>query len=140
MLDTWKERRDWLIRFQKELLEKFPDEDYNVFVFGSYVREDFNPEQSDIDMIVYCNDFMKRTDIVQFSEKFFQSRGWETDILEYYFIPEAYIYVVGIMNAIQMTDYYPQELKYQLYVIAKNYSRFLEEQAVKKNICVGIMK
>jgi hypothetical protein len=44
---------------------------------------------------------------------------------------EAYKYVVGILNSVQMTDYNPQELKNELYHITKKII-FLEEQRFKE--------
>jgi predicted nucleotidyltransferase len=132
LLETWKERRNVLIQFQLELDERFLDRDYNIFIFGSFVRADFKPGQSDIDLIVYCNDMLKRIELAEYCEEYFHSIGIKADVLEYYFMPEAYIYAVGILNSVQMTDYYPQELKDELYHITKKYHIFLEEQRVKE--------
>lgn len=74
----------------------------------------------------------RRKVLIRFQQEFFQSLGLKTDILEYSYMPEAYVYVVGILNSIQMTDFYPQKLKNELYIIAKNYNGFLKQQAEKK--------
>ena len=72
-LDSWEKRRELLVRFQSELIQAFPDEsDYNVYVFGSFIRRDFKPGISDIDLIIYCNDFLKRCDIYDFCSQFFE--------------------------------------------------------------------
>ena len=72
-LDSWEKRRELLVRFQSELIQAFPDEsDYNVYVFGSFIRRDFKPGISDIDLIIYCNDFLKRCDINDFLIQFFE--------------------------------------------------------------------
>ncbi|MDO5424858.1 MAG: nucleotidyltransferase domain-containing protein [Eubacteriales bacterium] len=131
-LSVWTERRELLLRFQKELLDKFPEEDYNVFVFGSFVRSDFREGQSDIDMIVYCNDTKKQYAIHEFCENFFEEQGLSSDVLNYYYIPDAYVYAVGILNSIKLTDFYPQRLKDELYLIARNYGFHRREQEVQR--------
>lgn len=131
-LDTWNNRRLLLEKFQSELLNRFSENDYNVFVFGSYTRKDFNPETSDIDMIVYCPNTLKRMDIAEFCNCFFKNEDLQADVLEYYYLPDAYIYAVGILNSIRLTDYYPKILKNELYIIAKNYNNYLKKQSIKK--------
>lgn len=72
-LDSWEDRRKLLVRFQAELIQAFPDEsDYNVYIFGSFIRSDFKPGISDIDLIIHCNDFLKRCDIYDFCSLFFK--------------------------------------------------------------------
>ena len=105
---TWPERRAALEKFQGALQEKFPEMDYNVFVFGSFVRDDFQDGKSDIDMIVYCEDMLKRMEIAEFCSEYFKRRQLEADVLEYYYMEDAYTYAVGILNSIQMTEYYPK--------------------------------
>lgn len=104
-LDSWEERRRLLVCFQSELIQKFPDEsDYNVYIFGSFIRQDFKPGISDIDLIIYCNDFLKRCDILDFCSSFFQQEQLPCDILEYSFMPEGYIFATGILNAFFSID------------------------------------
>lgn len=132
-LDSWEKRRELLVRFQSELIQAFPDEsDYNVYVFGSFIRRDFKPGISDIDLIIYCNDFLKRCDIYDFCSQFFEQEQLPCDILEYSYMPEGYIFATGILNAFPMTDYYPKALRDELYVITRNYQRYLERQEIRK--------
>lgn len=128
---TWPERRAALEKFQGALQEKFPEMDYNVFVFGSFVRDDFQDGKSDIDMIVYCEDMLKRMEIAEFCSEYFKRRQLEADVLEYYYMEDAYTYAVGILNSIQMTEYYPKKLRNELYVITRRYARYLEGQRRK---------
>lgn len=130
-LDTWASRRLLLMKFQAELLEIFPAEDYNVFVFGSYIRNDFNSETSDIDLIVYSDNSIERGDIVEFCKKYFQELELPSDVLEYYYSRDAYIFAQGILNSIHLTDYYPDRLKNELYIISTYYSRYMKEAAIK---------
>lgn len=47
-------------------------------------------------------------------------------------MPDGYIFATGILNAFPMTEYYPKSLRDELYIIAKNYQRYLERQELKK--------
>ena len=131
-LSDWKGRRELLVEFQSALIRQFGENDYNVFVFGSYVRQDFEAGKSDIDLIVYCEILEKKMDIADFCMGFFRDRGISADVLEYYFMEEAYVYVNGILNSIPLTDYYPKKLRAELYLIAKRYSQYLEGQQIKR--------
>lgn len=130
-LSDWGERRQLLIAFQKELVTYFPEGDYNVFVFGSYIRPDFVAGKSDIDMIIYCDDRKKQEVIADFCRTFFQEAGIESDVLEYFYSESAYIFVNGILNSFPMTEYYPEKLKCELYLMSKEFRQSLEEKRRK---------
>ena len=36
---TWEARRAFLIELKNAVVAKFPEENYNVFVFGSFIRD-----------------------------------------------------------------------------------------------------
>lgn len=131
-LDTWEKRRKLLASFQEALLERFPEEDYNVFVFGSYVRNDFRDGESDIDLIVYCESRIRQMELEEFCRSFFVRAELEADVLPYYYTEDAYVYAVGILNSVHLTDYYPKKLRNELYIIAGNYAKHKKENAIRK--------
>ena len=55
-----------------------------------------------------------------------------SDFLDYSYMPEGYLFATGILNAFRMSDYYPKVLRDELYIIAKNYQRYLERMEIKK--------
>lgn len=128
-LKDWSGRRELLIRLQKELKKKYPEEDYNIFVFGSYIRKDFEYGKSDIDLVLYCPDFKKRDKIASFLEAFFKE-FLPCDILQYFYSPNATIFYPAITGGMPLTDYYPDELVGELYYLRRYYSK---EQAEKKD-------
>lgn len=121
MLETWKERRQLLLEFSRKLQGQFLEIDFNVVVFGSYIRNDFNPESSDIDLVVYCQDEEMQGEIARFATEFFRAYNLESDVLQYYFSPNAVIFYPAIMNGIKLTDYYPRQLQEELYHLRKYY-------------------
>ena len=84
---NWSERRNLLIKLQGQLLQYFPKEDYNVIIFGSYIRADFDVRKSDIDIIVYAEDEKKQEKVGGFVKKFFQKEEISSDVLLYSFNP-----------------------------------------------------
>lgn len=131
-LSSWLGRRKILEQFQQLLQIRFPKVDYNIFVFGSFVRNDFCAGESDIDLIIYCDDRLKRMELEDLCREFFSEAGLETDILPYYYMDDAYVYVVGILNSVHLTAYYPKKLKDELYIIAGNYCVYKKENALKR--------
>jgi len=130
-LSTWKNRRELLIRFQKALLKKFSIEDYNVFIFGSYITAEFVHNESDIDIIIYCKDAGKRNDIELFANEFFLYYDLQSDILQYFFSENAPIYAV-ILDSLRLTDYFPKELKNELYYLLKIYDHDMRQKREKQ--------
>ena len=131
-LSAWTSRKELLEEFIRELEEYFPEENYNIFVFGSFIRKDFCDGRSDIDLIIYCEDRLKMMELEELTRNFFENAGLEADILPYYFMSDAYIYAVGILNSIHLTDYYPKKLKDELYIIAGNYAFYKKENELRK--------
>ena len=129
---NWSERRNLLIKLQGLLLQYFPKEDYNVIIFGSYIRADFDVGKSDIDIIVYAEDEKKQEKVGGFVKKFFQKEEISSDVLLYSFNPFGFIFLFGIMNGYKLTEYYPRTLKAELYQIHKCYERYLREKNEEK--------
>ena len=128
-LTDWSSRRAVLVRLQRELKEQYPEEDYNIFVFGSYIRNDFKDGKSDIDLVLCCQDFRKRDQIAVFLEQYFKDI-LPCDILQYFYSPSATIFYPAITRGMPLTDYYPDQLVGELYYLRRYYSK---EQAEKKD-------
>lgn len=128
-LSTWEKRRQLLIDFQGALIAKFPEENYNVFVFGSYITNRFRQNESDIDLIVYADTDKRIFDIARWTSAFFANTGLPSDVLEYTDMPKAHVILFGILNSIKMTDYYPQKLEDDLFKMWKDYT-YIEKPAM----------
>lgn len=118
----WKNRRELLMELQGSLAEIFPEEDYNVVIFGSFITNDFKPD-SDVDAVVYCQNTERQYVIARYVECFFEDIGISSDILQYHYDSSAVIYYRAFMSGIKLTDYYPRELKAQLYLLWKEYDK-----------------
>lgn len=127
-LSSWSERRRHLILLQKYLRESFDEENYNVFVFGSFIRSDFNPGVSDIDLVVYCPDFRKRDEIASFLKNYFDSVPMKSDVLQYFYSPNATIFYPAIMGGMGLTDYFPKELKSELFYLRRYFEKEQREK------------
>jgi predicted nucleotidyltransferase len=120
MLDNFTERRNRLIELQKRLLIKFPVQDYNVYIFGSYIRDDFDPNHSDIDIGILCNDPSKRLDILDFiCDTVDELISIKRDIITVDLQPDCLINIDILTTPFQLTDYKPKDLDIYLYKLLK---------------------
>ncbi len=99
-----------LLDLQKEVEGRFGQENYNVFVFGSYITTSYRDGQSDIDIAIYSEDFNLYKRLALYLEEYFRARKIESDI--FYIDPamEAPVYCAPLNSKVQFTDFYPDKL------------------------------
>lgn len=114
---VFENRRDFLIQFQQDLIKEFGEEDYNVFIFGSFVRDDFH-DGSDIDLAVYSSDSSKLVDLAYYIRKYLDKA---LSISHHLILigKEAgrYIALAPLSSPWQFTDYYPEDLRAYFYTL-----------------------
>lgn len=91
---TWDQRVDFLEELSTVVHEKFHNDAYNVFVFGSFLRDDYDPDKSDLDLAIYAKESELTFAIVDFLDQL-----------------DAYVVVKPLGLNVSFTDYYPEELK-----------------------------
>ena len=104
------ERIKGLLVLQKKLSSTFPEDTYNVFVFGSYPTVRYEKGLSDVDIAVYAESvdiYMKISVII---EEFFEDKGIPLDLFFIDVRNPAPIYLAPLHSQICFTDYYPEEL------------------------------
>ncbi|MGL5434762.1 MAG: nucleotidyltransferase domain-containing protein [Lachnospiraceae bacterium] len=99
-----------LLNLQKEITGQFGEEDYNVFVFGSYPTIKYDEEKSDIDIAVYTQDFDLYKRLSCYLEEYFNMKNIPSDIFYIDSTVEAPIYCAPLKSRVQFTDYYPEQL------------------------------
>lgn len=111
ILYTWEERKIFLNTFSADTVACFGETDYNVLVFGSYLRSDYRPGESDLDLAIYADDYGKELELLDFLEDYLGARGIPCDIIQ--ICPEqnhACIALAPLGLRVGFTDYYPQWL------------------------------
>ncbi len=63
MLDTLNERKQYITNLKNYLSNKYDLSDTQIFIFGSFATEDFDPYKSDIDIGIFSEDEAKMYDI-----------------------------------------------------------------------------
>ena len=106
-----KERITDLIVLQRELCSIFPEDEYNVFVFGSYPTVRFEYGKSDVDIAVYTDDLDLYKRIAVIIEEFFEDRGLKVDLFFIDISIPAPVFLAPLRAQIQFTDYYPDKLR-----------------------------
>ena len=69
-----------LLALQKKVEHQFGGDDYNVFVFGSYLTTSFVERKSDIDIAVYTENFGLYKRLALYLEEYFAQKGVCSDI------------------------------------------------------------
>lgn len=81
MLNTITERKQFVADMMELLKSKFDLSDTQIFVFGSFLTDDFIPEKSDIDIGVYSENETKMYDIQYELSKYLTEVGISFDIV-----------------------------------------------------------
>lgn len=109
---TWNERIDFLETVKQAVIKEFPQTDiYNIFVFGSFLRKDYKPESSDLDLAIYSGVTDLTFKIYEFLNKYLNECEVPHSLLEIFLDQlNAYVAVKPLGLNVSFTDYYPEEL------------------------------
>ena len=105
------ERLKIVQKLQHELVNKFGYEDYNVFIFGSFLTERYKDGVSDIDLAVYTESISKYIDIAGYILDFFKQYSIKVDHFYVDIDTISPIYYVMLDSPAKFTNYCPAELK-----------------------------
>ena len=100
-----------LISLQNDLKQRYSEDTYNVFVFGSYPTLRYTPGQSDADIAVYTDSLEQYKEISLVIEDFFNERDIPVDLFFIDITTPAPVFLAPLHAQIQFTDYFPDELK-----------------------------
>jgi predicted nucleotidyltransferase len=125
---TWQDRKRFLEQLAKDTITKFGETGYNVFIFGSFVRDDYNPDTSDLDLAVYADDYWNGVSIAAYLERYLAALGVPADILMFDTEDfDSYVFIDPLCTNITFTDYHPKELTNYHMTLSCKYARHLEE-------------
>ena len=99
-----------LLALQKKLCSEYSENDFNVFLFGSYPTVRFK-DDSDVDIAIYTKDIDLYKKISLEIEEFFDNKGIPVDLFYIDTNIAAPVYLAPLNAQIQFTDYYPEELR-----------------------------
>lgn len=106
-----KERLHMIQELQKAILSKYGEDNYNVFLFGSFLTERYIPDKSDVDIAVYTPDFNLYLQISSDIEDFFYERNIPLDLFYIDTSVEEAVYYKPLSSVLRFTEYYPELLK-----------------------------
>lgn len=116
--NTLEKRIEFVEKFRQELVSQFAVQTYQVWIFGSFLTEEYN-SSSDIDIGVYCDDSHMLMDIYEFIDNYMSLHALEHDIVIVEFIKSHYINIPIIMNGKALTEYEPDNwLEYMTEMIS----------------------
>jgi len=106
MFETLDKRVQYVNQLKTDLEQHFTKIDYQVWIFGSFLTEEFNA-YSDIDVSVYCNDIGRMIEIKDFLKDYFEKDSLDSDIVMFEFSKSHYINIPIVVYGKALTDYEP---------------------------------
>lgn len=107
---TLEERKDFVERFKEELLQKFAVPDYQVWIFGSFLTDEFDSD-SDIDIGLYCGNLGRLMELYHYVDEYMQWYGLEHDLVIVEMKTTHYINIPILVYGKPLTEYMPEGWK-----------------------------
>lgn len=120
-MNTLDERQAFIERLKKAIIALYDVSDIQIFVFGSFLTDDFKPGVSDIDLGIYCPDNEKKCDIMFFLSQLFDVVGIKSDIVDITMSQYALINIPILVYGVTLFDYMPDELFQYLTKMVQKY-------------------
>lgn len=109
MLDSLIQREKYVNKLNKAIKDKFPQENYQVWVFGSFLTDEYT-SQSDIDIAIYCTDIPLLLGIRDFIDEYLSNDMLRHDIVIFEFNDEHYINIPIVLYGKTLTEYEPPNI------------------------------
>ncbi len=103
-------RKQFVEQFQKELLYKFAVPNYQVWIFGSFLTDEFDGD-SDIDIGIYCENLGLLMEIYHYIDEYMNWYGLDHDIVIVEMKKSHYINIPILMYGKPLTEYAPDSWK-----------------------------
>lgn len=118
MFETLEKRYEFVHLLGDYVTSRF-SEPYNIFVFGSFLTDDFVQDKSDIDLGIYTE--KKISDLDDIIEEFLSNYNLDHDTI--WIQPEFSTNYIDIaaLSGYRLTDYYPDVLSSHLGILESTY-------------------
>ena len=100
IFNIWEEQKSFLIQFQKDVQHGFCKDDYNVFIFGSFVTDEYRPDERNIPF----------------------------DLIDIHLCDKgAFVNIMPLQLDISVTDYRSEDLNIYLRMLKRDYIYYRNE-------------
>jgi Nucleotidyltransferase domain. len=100
------QRRAIADKLKQELFTKFDVDRFQVFIFGSFLTDDYSVD-SDVDIGIYSEDIRLRNDVYVYVQRFFKKFRIKADIIEMDLSEKMYINISIMVYGEGLTDFCP---------------------------------
>lgn len=121
MFETLQQRENFVIQLKEYIESLYTLEDTQIFVFGSFLTEDYDLETSDIDIGVYSTNEIKMYDIKTSLSIYLDEVGIKHDIVIMYLNKHLWINIPIMTYGKPLTDYAGEELFEYLLEMVQTY-------------------
>ena len=108
-MNTLIQREKYINQLNTAITKKFPQKNYQVWIFGSFLTDEYTP-QSDIDVAIYCTDISLLIDIRDFIDEYLSNDKLKHDIVIFEFNDEHYINIPIMLYGKALTEYEPPHI------------------------------
>ena len=109
MLNTIEERITFVKELKSKIEHEFTDNNYQVFVFGSFLTEEYTPDKSDIDIGIYCESIALAIDMKHFIEEELNKIKLDNDIIIMELTDNSYMNIPIFMYGEPLFNYIREE-------------------------------
>ena len=105
MLNTLKQRELFVEQMKENLEKEVSLDNVQLFVFGSFLTEDYDINTSDIDIGVYSSDEIKMYDVQYFLDRYLENKGMKHDIVIMHLSDKLWINIPIMTYGKQLTSF-----------------------------------
>ena len=109
MFETLIDRRNYVEELKRKIEQKFTENNYQVFIFGSFLTEDYITNESDIDIGVYCESIAMAIEMKHFIEKELEDIQLKNDIIIMELTDDSYMNIPIFMYGQPLFSYMRDE-------------------------------
>lgn len=121
MFETLQQREDFTTSIFEFLKSRFDLSDTQVFIFGSFLTDDFIPGKSDIDIGIYSENREKALDIQYELDMYLKEKQIKHDIVDMELHDKLLINIPIMTYGKALTDYESEKMfKYLVEMIKKH--------------------
>lgn len=110
MFENLQDREKFVNSMMQFIKSKYDLADTQIFIFGSFLTDEFKPGKSDIDIGIYSENEVKMYDLKVDIENYLDKYNLEHDIVIMHLNKKLWINIPIMVYGKQLTEYYSEEL------------------------------
>lgn len=110
MFENLQDREKFVNSMMQFIKSKYDLADTQIFIFGSFLTDEFKPGKSDIDIGIYSENEVKMYDLKVDIENYLDNFNIKNDIVIMHLNKKLWINIPIMVYGKQLTEYYSEKL------------------------------